>query len=133
MAAAAGGVRMSYEELVTRLRKRAKELPERFSKNEENIRLFLAAADAIEELIKPQWIKFTKRPLEPDEQEEHPEWCYILDCEMPDDMQEILVSDGKLVWTDTYFDDYDECYLDGGADLDGLWWMPMPEPPGEAK
>ena len=42
---------MSYEDLVTRLRKRAKELPERFSKNEENIRLFLSAAEAIEELL----------------------------------------------------------------------------------
>lgn len=39
-----------YEELVTALRKRAVELPEKFSKNAENIDLFLKAVDAIKEL-----------------------------------------------------------------------------------
>lgn len=39
-----------YEELVTALQKRAVELPEKFSKNAENIDLLLKAADAIEKL-----------------------------------------------------------------------------------
>lgn len=39
-----------YEELVTALQKRAVELPEKFSKNAENIDLLLKAADAIKEL-----------------------------------------------------------------------------------
>ena len=37
-----------YEELLNALRKRAHDLPERFSKNALNIELFLKAADAIE-------------------------------------------------------------------------------------
>lgn len=41
---------MKYDELIDALRKRAIELPERFSKNALNIDLFLKAADAIEEL-----------------------------------------------------------------------------------
>lgn len=39
-----------YEELATALQKRAVELPEKFSKNAENIDLLLKAADAIKEL-----------------------------------------------------------------------------------
>lgn len=39
-----------YEELVTALRKRAHDLPEKFSKNAENVDLFMKATDAIAEL-----------------------------------------------------------------------------------
>lgn len=42
---------MMYKELITALRKQAIDLPEKFSKNAENIDLFMKAADAIEELI----------------------------------------------------------------------------------
>lgn len=75
-----------------------------------------------------EWIPFTKRPLTDEEKEEYPDWIYILDCPLPDDGQEILLSNGKYVWTDTFFND-DGCYLDGGDDIDeGMAWMPMPEP-----
>lgn len=108
-----------------------------------------AAADAIEELQqltnaqldiikqyqayldKTRWIKFVLRPLTEEEQREHPDWCYILDCHTPDDGQEILVSDGRYVWTDTFYQDGDQCYLDGGAELESCWWQPMPKPPKE--
>ena len=107
------------------------------------------AADAIEELQKltdaqldiikqyqayldkTRWIKFVLRPLTEEEQREHPDWCYILDCRTPDDNQEILVSDGRYVWTDTFYQDGDQCYLDGGAELENCWWQPMPQPPKE--
>ena len=117
----------------------------------------LLAADAIEELSKsldavndahnegydvgywagrrdyePKWIKFTKRPLDEEEQAEHPEWCYILDCPLPDDGDEVLVSDGVRVWTDIFNNEGDDgCYFDGGGDLEYLWWMPTPKPPKE--
>lgn len=93
------------------------------------------AADAIEayeaEVTKSRWIKFTLRSLTEEEQREHPDWCYILDCTTPDDGQEILVSNGRYVWTDTFYKDGDQCYLDGGSELDDCWWKPMPEPPKE--
>ena len=83
---------------------------------------------AIEALSEPktEWIPFTKRPLTDEEKEEYPDWVYILDCPLPDDGQEILLSNGKYVWTDTFFND-GGCYLDGGDDIDeGMAWMPMP-------
>lgn len=79
---------------------------------------------------KLQWIRFTTRPLTEEEKEEHPEWDCILDCKLPDDGQDILVSSGRWVTVDTFFSD-DGCYLDSNGDLEGLWWMPLPEPPKE--
>jgi hypothetical protein len=75
-----------------------------------------------------QWIPFTKRELTAEEQEEHPEWCYIMECPLPDDGQEILVSDGRRVWQDEFYVDDDGCYLDSDSDFDGCAWMPKPEP-----
>lgn len=75
-----------------------------------------------------EWIPFTKRPLTDEEKEEYPDWVYIFDCPLPADEEEILLSNGKHVWTDTFIAD-GECYLDGGDDIDeGMAWMPMPEP-----
>ena len=75
-----------------------------------------------------KWIPFTMRELTTEEKEEHPEWDYIMDCELPDDGEEILVSDGKFIWSDTFINDGDGCYLDSNTDLDGCAWMPLPEP-----
>ena len=75
-----------------------------------------------------EWIPFKKRPLTDEEKEEYPDWIYIFDCPLPDDEEEILLSNGKHVWTDTFIND-GECYLDGGDDIDeGMAWMPMPKP-----
>ena len=54
---------------------------------------------------------------------------YYLDCKMPDDDQEIIVTDGKYVWADTCIVD-DGFALDSGYDWieDVIAWMPMPEP-----
>lgn len=75
-----------------------------------------------------RWIPFTMRELTTEEKEEHPEWDYMMDCKLPDDGEEILVSNGKYVWLDTFISDCDGCYLDGGDDVEGLAWMPLPEP-----
>lgn len=76
----------------------------------------------------PKWIPFTMRELTKEEKEENPEWDYMMDCKLPDDGEEILVSNGKYVWSDTFVNDGDGCYLDGDTDLDGCAWMPLPEP-----
>ena len=74
------------------------------------------------------WIPFKKRPLTDEEKQEYPDWTYIFDCPLPDDEEEILLSNGKYVWTDTFIND-GECYLDGGDDIDdGMAWMPLPTP-----
>ena len=123
------------DDLVKRLRDAAKIsealavlLPH--SEGNATAKLYNEAADTIEELSKSRWEKFVLRPLTEEEQREHPDWCYILDCHTPDDGQEILVSDGRYVWTDTFYQD-EECYLDSGAELESCWWQPMPQPPTE--
>ena len=54
---------------------------------------------------------------------------YMLDCEMPDDGQEILVTNGETTWQDTSFIDCDGYYLDSGYDwIEITAWRPLPEP-----
>ena len=54
---------------------------------------------------------------------------YILDCKMPDDEQEILVTNGETTWQDTNFIDCDGYYLDSNYDwIDITAWQPLPEP-----
>lgn len=54
---------------------------------------------------------------------------YMLDCKMPDDGQEILVTNGETTWQDTSFIDCDGYYLDSNYDwIDITAWQPLPEP-----
>ena len=54
---------------------------------------------------------------------------YMLDCKMPDDGQEILVTNGETAWQDTSFIDCDEYYLDSGYDwIEITAWQPLPKP-----
>lgn len=85
-----------------------------------------------------QWIPIKTRPLAEDEKEEHGDWEYIYDCPLPDDGQEVLVTDcyGN-VEMDTFCRDYEGVYFEDNCD-DGevLAWMPIPEPyrkEGDAK
>ena len=75
------------------------------------------------------WIPFTRRPMTEEEQKDYPNCTFIFDCVLPDDGDEILVSNGRFVWTDTFYNDIDGCYLDGGDDIDeDMAWMPLPKP-----
>ena len=54
---------------------------------------------------------------------------YMLDCKMPDDGQEILVTNGETTWQDTCFIDCDGYYLDSNYDwIEITAWRPLPEP-----
>ena len=96
--------------------------------------------DALE-LLKaqePQWRPFVKRALTEEEQKHHPDLCYILDGEVPEDEEEILVyrpwnnKAGYIIEMDIYCNNGDEVYLDGAGDIEnGMYWMPLPEPPKE--
>lgn len=84
------------------------------------------------------WIPFVKRPLTDDEKNTHPDWCYILDGSVPEDEEEILLyrpwknSEGYIITMDQYMNNGTECYLDGAGDIEnGMFWMPLPEPPAE--
>lgn len=52
----------------------------------------------------------------------------ILEFPLPEEDQEILISDGYDVWMDTFLKDGEDCYLDSNIELIGLYWMPLPEP-----
>lgn len=93
------------------------------------------------ELLKaqePQWRPFVKRALTEEEQKHYPDCCYILDGEVPEDEEEILVyrpwnnKAGYIIEMDIYCNNGDEVYLDGAGDIEnGMYWMPLPEPPKE--
>ena len=54
---------------------------------------------------------------------------YMLVCKMPDDEQEILVTDGETTWQDTCFIDCDGYYLDSNYDwIEITAWQPLPKP-----
>lgn len=75
------------------------------------------------------WIPFTRRPMTEEEQKDYPNCTFIFDCVLPDDGDEILVSNGRFVWMDTFCKDIDGCYLDRNGDIDeDMAWMPLPEP-----
>lgn len=75
------------------------------------------------------WIPFRSREMTEEERKEYPPEITGIWCEpLPDHGQEILVSDGRSVWDDTFFDD-DYCYLDSGDDIkEGMAWMHKPQP-----
>ena len=85
-----------------------------------------------------EWIPFVKRPLTEEEKRNHPGWCFILDGKVPDDEQEILVyrpwknKNGYIIEMDRYINNGDTVYLEGAMDIEnGMYWMPLPEPPKE--
>lgn len=52
----------------------------------------------------------------------------IISSPTPEEGQEILISDGKYVWIDTFLSNGEEYYLDSNQDFRGLAWMPKPDP-----
>jgi hypothetical protein len=52
----------------------------------------------------------------------------ILDCPLPDDGQEVLISWGGNVGIDVFIQDNEGCYFEG-VDIDEVdAWMPLPQP-----
>lgn len=94
---------------------------------------------AIEALQRePKWIPVTWHEITEEERSENgypKDWGVFMDCEMPSDEQEILVTTryGTV--------DKDVCYMDGEFSLDSGYdwiddivaWMPLPEPYKESE
>lgn len=91
---------------------------------------------------KTGWIPVKTRPMTEEETEHYSEYTdmriddtyTILDCPLPDDGQEVLVSWGGNVVVDIFIrDDADGCYFEG-VDIDEVdAWMPLPEPYKESE
>lgn len=53
----------------------------------------------------------------------------FLYCQIPDDGEDILVTDGEVVWHDTWIECDEGYVLDSGYELyKCLAWMPLPKP-----
>ena len=78
----------------------------------------------------PKWIPFTTREPTEEEHELYPDWTNVLDCPLPEDGDDVLLTDGKYVWEDTFNND-EGCYFDRVdiEDWEKHAWMPMPKPP----
>ena len=88
-------------------------------------------------LEQTRWIPIKTRNItdEEREKEDYPkEWHSILECKMPEEGEEILVTikghKENYVEKDTAYNDCDGWYLDGGYDWgeDVIAWMPLPQP-----
>ena len=92
----------------------------------------LLLTDLEEDEKDSEWIPVKFHKVTDQEREEKcipkdTEW--ITNSRMPEDGQEILITDGLDVWADMCCLDSGECYLDSGYDwLDITAWRPFPEP-----
>ena len=78
----------------------------------------------------PEWNELVFRNLTPEEEIEYAnfDWSYMVE-NLPDYGEEVLVTDGKNVWIDSF--DEDDCvYLSGtDTEIDGvIAWMSLPNP-----
>ena len=98
--------------------------PDIFSKTYEKVDAMIEAQPTV-----GQWNKLIFRDLTDEEKEDYSnqEWTYIIES-LPDYGEEVLVTDGKRVWTDSFeMDDF--VYLESGADVDNcVAWQPLPAP-----
>lgn len=76
---------------------------------------------------KKKWIPFKLRACDEEEKEMYKSdemWADPL----PDNGEQILVSDGEEVWQDQFYNDADGCYLElTGSNLKSCAWMRMPD------
>lgn len=71
-----------------------------------------------------EWVPFTG-------EYEKNEGRVVLTCPIPDNDEEIMVTDGKYVWEDTFMNDGQDCWLDSSNKFlveEVTAWMPKPEP-----
>lgn len=79
------------------------------------------------------WVPVHIRPLTEEEQEEYPDYAFMIDSPLPPEGEDILVTDGKHVWVDVFYNDY-YAELDSGREFtNGLAWRRFPAPWSEKK
>lgn len=95
------------------------------------LRIRIAYEMAIEALKKSSWMPITHREMTEEEKEFFNvefEDTKILDCNLPDDGEEVLISTRQGgVFVDAFCNDIDDCYFEG-YDIDEVTaWMPLPK------
>lgn len=76
-----------------------------------------------------EWIKLATRPLAEEEIAEGYEYDFMWNCLTPEIDEEVLVSDGETVWTDTWVDYGSGVGWENLDNEEGYYWMPFPKPP----
>ena len=85
---------------------------------------------------KGEWVPITYRPMT-DEEKEHysvqvgcdkEDLDTMLDCRLPDDGEEVLITVFGEVETDIFYRDVDGCSFENRDIEDVRAWMPLPEP-----
>ena len=80
------------------------------------------------------WIPFVQREMTEDGKESFGDLNFMLDCQLPDEDEEILITykfkDELYVYVDTFMRDGSECYLDSGRDFvtEAVAWRKKPQP-----
>jgi len=122
-----------YDDAINRIFKRMWNCRGKHTTNIDKIKMEQIIRDELPVHPQPKtghWIPVKFRPLTNEEQEEYPDYCYMADCPMPDDGEEILVSTkyGTVEKDECGFDD--GYYLDSGYDwqTDIAAWMQLPKP-----
>lgn len=79
-----------------------------------------------------EWIEFKLRKMDDEEKEYYSDYCdsdYIWDGKLPDDGEEILLSDGSSVWQDVFYNEgLYGCGVEYTEIKEGMAWMPLPKP-----
>ncbi|HFI0464410.1 TPA: hypothetical protein ACGO1T_001757 [Streptococcus suis] len=78
-----------------------------------------------------KWIKLVSRPLTEEEKADGYAYDFMWDCTTPEIDEEVLVSDGEYVWTDTWVECGEGVCFEN-TECDELYWMPLPDPPTES-
>lgn len=100
---------------------------EHYEAQEEETKAMKIAVQALQEKLEREKHPDGWRPfvLKYDEDEK----IDMLQCELPDDEQVILVTNGRSVWEDMFLNDGEECYLDSGFIIvdEIIAWQLMPK------
>lgn len=114
-------------EIAIRKLKKLKEEWVDFSENAEALDMAIEALKNKNEWIPVKWHEITEEERKCEEYPKH--WKIYLDCEMPEDDEEILVTTKYGVGADVNYKDY-EYYLESGLDWadDIIAWRHFPEP-----
>lgn len=106
---------------------------EKFDYNQGSVDAYNNAIKIVQEESKNGgWIPFTQREMTEEEKEScGTEEGYMLDCPLPDEDEEILVTYANgFVDVDIFMRDGNECYLDSGNELvsEAIAWRKKPAP-----
>ena len=117
---------MTNEETIRRL----EDLQRLYLGNEKFTADIEAIGIAIEALKRTSWVPITYRDMTEEEKDEFTvEGTKILNCPLPDDGAEVLITtEFGNVFMDVFYNENGDCYFEDCEIEDARAWMPLPEP-----